>query len=82
MVWFAWAELDCRHLCAQMQMTQQQTAMLQRRRPPPPPSACRYCGLACAKQHWKHHKASCKRAAAARETAAGEQGQQQAQGQA
>jgi len=39
----------------------------------PPP--CRYCDAACAKAHWKHHKASCKREAAARQG-----GQQQQEG--
>ena len=40
------------------------------------PSACRYCDAACAKAHWKHHKASCKRAAAAAGAATGAAGQE------
>ena len=41
--------------------------------------ACRYCGPACAKQHWKHHKASCKRATAARQAEEEQQQQEQQQ---
>jgi hypothetical protein len=40
---------------------------------PQPPSACRYCDAACAKAHWRHHKASCRRETAARQAADGQQ---------
>jgi len=40
------------------------------------PGFCRYCDAACAKAHWKHHKAACKRVSAAAANEAGDQQQE------